>query len=473
MTATASPRVPLEKLRDTIAEAVATHVKAYNVPAVTARWNLSPGTPQEASHSKRLYVKQRLLDMDEAGLLKLASAVVAEYGDVPLADLLSEMTLPGQHRLSEMTRRGVLKALNSLDCLFGETSLYDGLNIVSSETLGGEDDDNFGQRSQTGWIREEYQKHQHWSHETLLIQCGALSCTQARFFRLLEKLLEPVVRRGDEQAQLAAVLNPLLEADGFHAVVVGEQSRHPLYGIERIRPGVDGRAKNLIFAAINAKPDLYFTDAINNDIAIRNDTDALIYDEFLLESGLRWDTLTQWWQTQARITDLTEARRALYRRLLESVRQTGSPGQYALFSSYYHEYPAQLQGLLPALLPEVYLHYDSRTRRERGADPVLLRQRMDFLLLLDHRVRIVIEVDGSQHYADAGLPAPGKYAQMVADDRRLRLAGYELYRFGAAEFSDTTASAEGKMAVGPRSRQAAVEFFDRLWHRYGLKPEMK
>jgi very-short-patch-repair endonuclease len=58
---------------------------------------------------------------------------------------------------------------------------------------------------------------------------------------------------------------------------------------------------------------------------------------------------------------------------------------------------------------------------------------MDFLFLLGGRRRIVIEVDGRQHYADGAQASPQRYAEMVAEDRRLRLDGYEVYRFGGAE----------------------------------------
>lgn len=65
------------------------------------------------------------------------------------------------------------------------------------------------------------------------------------------------------------------------------------------------------------------------------------------------------------------------------------------------------------LLPEVWLHWDPRTVKERGPN-ALLRFRMDFLLLLPHGTRVVIEVDGKHHYADphpvgrAKSPTPGR-----------------------------------------------------------------
>jgi very-short-patch-repair endonuclease len=89
---------------------------------------------------------------------------------------------------------------------------------------------------------------------------------------------------------------------------------------------------------------------------------------------------------------------------------------------------------------------------------------MDFLILLDRNIRVVIEVDGKQHYAIGELASPERYAEMVKEDRRLRLAGYELYRFGAGEFADTQIA--GGTMVGSLSKQVAVEFFKHLFERH-------
>jgi very-short-patch-repair endonuclease len=67
---------------------------------------------------------------------------------------------------------------------------------------------------------------------------------------------------------------------------------------------------------------------------------------------------------------------------------------------------------------------------------------MDFLMLFPGNQRVVIEVDGQHHYADDdGHAQPRRYAQMVSEDRKLRLAGYEVYRFGGYELSGEQAAA--------------------------------
>ncbi|MBM6588924.1 hypothetical protein [Brevibacterium sp. RIT 803] len=92
---------------------------------------------------------------------------------------------------------------------------------------------------------------------------------------------------------------------------------------------------------------------------------------------------------------------------------------------------------VPALIPQVYLHFDPAAqlaRRTAGQNrSPLARQWMDFLLLFSSSHRVVLEVDGKQHYAEGEKAIPRLYSEMVAEDRRLRLDGYEVYRFGGAE----------------------------------------
>ncbi|MGO4205686.1 hypothetical protein AB4Z09_28935 [Rhodococcus sp. TAF43] len=85
---------------------------------------------------------------------------------------------------------------------------------------------------------------------------------------------------------------------------------------------------------------------------------------------------------------------------------------------------------------------------------------MDFLLLLPGH-RIVLEVDGKQHYTDdRGHASPARYADNVRADRDMKLCGYDVFRFGAYEL---------------RTKQHALplltEFFDTLFARYGVTTE--
>lgn len=223
--------------------------------------------------------------------------------------------------------------------------------------------------------------------------------------------------------------------------------------------GVDGEMKNLIFAANGPKPDIVLRDSINNTIEIaRNAEYCLVYNRPLSDQGLSWRDLTAWWIS---INDLQggelDSAYGLYRRLEQSMANNAC--EKLVFRTYAAEFYGRTDGFdRPALVPQVYLHYDPYTRHQRGKPGPLKRQRMDFLLLLPHRHRVVVEVDGRQHYADEnGVADTSRYADMVEEDRALRLAGYEVYRFGGKELMN-----------GDISRDLVRNFFASLMRRYDL-----
>ena len=227
---------------------------------------------------------------------------------------------------------------------------------------------------------------------------------------------------------LAELFNPILsQLDSLE-----EASRLP-----SIR-GVDGEMKNIIFASTGPKPEIVLRDAINNVIEItRYAEQCLVYNRSLTVDGLTWGELLAWWRAENGLdgeTDLQVAQR-LYLRLHASL---DNDAERLLFRTYCERYRGEDGVHRPVLLPQVYLHYDPLTRRERqllGKPERLTRERMDFLMLLRRNVRIVVEVDGKQHYSEGNVASPQQYGRMVAEDRALRLKGYDVYRFGGDELS--------------------------------------
>src|SRR5690606_10646398 len=100
-----------------------------------------------------------------------------------------------------------------------------------------------------------------------------------------------------------------------------------------------------------------------------------------------------------------------------------SKGEQNVFGVYYRAFK-DLGDTLPALIPQVYLHYDPYTLAQLGGV--------------------------------GRLPSLARYSDMVAADRDLRLAGYEVYRFGANELT------------GQGSAERIEEFFRRLLRKHGV-----
>jgi hypothetical protein len=311
-------------------------------------------------------------------------------------------------------------------------------------------------------LRAEIEQHVHrnpgdWPVEYLWDRLGAFDCCNRRFLLLLEGLASPEVRP-DEGFQRAFVkkVNEALHSSGAELRETGSRDGYPVFTAVSLSSVSAGRPKNLIFAS-QVKPDLRFRDAVNNDIEVVTNADkVMIYDRPIGPEGMRWADLQAWWADLRGIPNDEEAKNTLYRRLQEAL-PTNSPPQALFFRTFFSTYKERVPQL-PALLPEVWLHWDPQTIEQRGVD-ALARFRMDFLMLLPGGARVVIEIDGKQHYTDEnGQPSPAKYAAMVAADRDLRFARYDLFRFGGAELRGVAGTAR------------VEEFFDLLFKRHGIKP---
>jgi very-short-patch-repair endonuclease len=295
-----------------------------------------------------------------------------------------------------------------------------------------------------------------WSVEMLFDELGAFNASSRRFVLFLEGLASSDVRPDEaEQRRFVRIVNGPLQKCGLELREVDMDGGYPVFAVASLGTSRLGRPKNIIFAS-SVKPDLRFRDAVNNDIEIVTNADkVLVYDRPITIDGLRWRDLQAWWSDTNRIVDAEDAKKSLYKRLRESL-PTDSPPQVLLFDTFYKGFGRAIPDL-PALLPEVWLYWDPKTVRERGAN-ALLRFRMDFLLLLPTGVRVVVEVDGKHHYARPdGQADTGRYASMAAGDRELKLAGYEVFRFGAEEL------------LGCGAREAVKKFFDTLFKRRGVR----
>lgn len=400
--------------------------------------------------SKRQRIDLALANLTEKELARLALKFAAQRGDIPLDEAGRKVLEASDPPLSHITRRDVARIFG--DDLAGERGTVEmvGRYFPISTPI----EDFLGSKGRS--LRDQIDRHMDrnpgdWSVEYLFGEIGAFDCSRARFGALLEEAVHPLSRSGEEQLQTVVALNKVLARDGYELAQESELSGHPIFGFRPLVRGVGGRPKNLIFASRGPKPEIGFADAINNDIVILSGEEScLVYDRPISSNGLLWSELVVWWG------DVSPGANAanLGARLRESL---ASDAERKLFATYFKAYRSVLGEALPALLPQVYLHYDPavvKTLRHRLPLP---RQRMDFLLLLPGRQRIVLEVDGKHHFSENEHPSLKVYADMVSADRELRLAGYEVYRFGANEL------------VGDGAESRITDFLEKLFrlHRVG------
>jgi very-short-patch-repair endonuclease len=421
-----------------------------------------PEPPGEDEGSKRQRVSVSLAALPDRGLPAVAERILAGLLPVPLRaaerNAIQDALWAGQGaaEIPKKTRRDIARDLGFDDPAIrreGFMALLDRLWVL--------DDPFFGPWVRKESLRERIDRHVFrfpgdWTAEELFEETGAFEASDSRFARFLEGIAScAVIPDESAQREIAVAVNRHLLPAGAEMLETATDGGYPVFTVVRALAGRARTPKNVIFAS-PIKPDIRLSDAVDNDIEIVSNADrVLVYDRPTGPAGVRWSDLQAWWKDEQGIADDEEARKSLYLRLQSSL-PADSPPQRNLYVLY-HQIHGDAVRSLPALLPEVWLHWDPKTIRDRG--PRALRQhRMDFLLLLPHGQRVVLEVDGAHHYADpSGKADPARYAEGARGDRELKLAGYEVFRFGAVELLDLK-----------QARDLLSRFFADLFRRLGV-----
>jgi very-short-patch-repair endonuclease len=423
-----------------------------------------PEPPGQDEGTKRERINHSFAALSDADLPKVAERILATQvlsvgaaARNAIQDVL--WAAQGTYEIPKRTRREIARDLDLADLVYDAdrfSALLDRLWVLGDDPFEWLTGTATGLRAQIE--RHVYRNPGDWSTEELFEQLGAFDAGDTRFARFLDGMVSAdVIPDEPAQRHIVNTVNPHLRSVGAELRETGADGGYPVFSVVPAGAARNRRPKNLIFASL-AKPDIRFRDAIDNDVEIVKNADkVLVYDRPITGEGIRWRDLQAWWQDTHQLPGEEEAKRSLYQRLRSSL-PGNSPPQRALYELY-HEIHASAVQDLPALLPEVWLHWDPKTVRDRGRD-ALLRFRMDFLLLLPHGQRVVLEVDGSQHYTSAdGRPNGTKYAANVRGDRDLKLSGYEVFRFGATELQDRQSA-----------RALLQQFFADLFRRFQVTP---
>lgn len=379
------------------------------------------------------------------------------------------MSQQGQsHTIIDETRRSIIDAILAMGCMKGDKQYHEFAKLVCP-TLSD---------ATIAEIARHMDRFDDWPESYLLDTIiDYLDLTDAEFLFFLEQYVNPNIHHWKWNAEenttedipnteLVSTINRYLEHDGYKLVVKDTIGDKNFYRGESMRIGVQGSVKNIIFAA-KYKPEIAFDDALNNDIRItRNEDQCLVYDRPIPQNGLMWSELVNWYAEKYGITSNQE--NSFIRRLCDCLdssfkRQGAKAGPETWMLQAYYELKRDLGVDLPALIPQVYLYYDPLTYKERGYK-LFEHQKMDFLIILSHRDRVVIEIDGKQHYAEGETASPRLYSEMVRAHREMSLLGYDVYRFGGYEFVDADRDDEAKRRMLENMKQ----FFVRLFRKYGV-----
>jgi very-short-patch-repair endonuclease len=430
------------------------------VPEFCKELGIEPTNQSDNLSSEIVFLQDFILEKSEDFIINLAQKILKKYPSVELSKMLSKYQ-DNKLQFSLENRRNLIDELlvniESGRNIYGKLDLIIFLKrIYELDDMPSKEDGRFDTAT------KEIEQHMvnfpdDWEYSYLFDYLGLKNEPDDIFFKFLEQVTHPVVQEQKMQIFFVELINNHLFKDGFRLESKEQMSGLPIYQVVKISSGVSGNIKQLIFASNGEKPELVLEDAINNHIRIvKNEDKCLVYDQIIPTTGLLWKDLVSWWAKKVNHETITkETEDSLYERLSLSLSPS-SPPEKLLFETYYATFRNMYGDNLPALIPQVYLHYNPYTLKE-SPNKIIPRQRMDFLILFSTKERVVIEVDGKHHYADGEIPSPQKYSEMVAEDRKLKLAGYEIYRFGGYEL---------RRELG---KNLVIDFFNKIFEKYKIR----
>lgn len=293
-----------------------------------------------------------------------------------------------------------------------------------------------------------------------------------KFIYFCEQYVHPIFRRSyfdeekeehiDVSNECIAAINKGLADVGLELKVSSQTAGRNVYKALPTTQGAHEPIKNIIFAA-KYKPDIVIDDALSNDIKVVNANGALIYDQGIPVDGISWELLVNWYT----LLDIEYTEKMMAKYFYDSL----DSGAERLFFKGYIEFIKEKGKHFPALIPQVYMYYDPKTKMQREIN-IFEHQKMDFMMVLRPNQRIVIEIDGYQHYAEDDVApgtqykhyaSPQRYAEMMKAHREMSLAGYEVYRFGGHELWVNDYTTESEIV------NKIKEFFKALFEKYYVR----
>ncbi|MBY4212609.1 hypothetical protein HQO27_01780 [Rhodococcus fascians] len=435
-----------------------------DIDARFADLGLTDTSQQGSSKAQRV---QHVMDTLEPSAMKDVAAWALDHMDLTAAErngLQDVLWRDVGPVIEERTRREAAAVVHVEDLLHDQTrfeALLDRWWVLGDAPIFNISNDDVISSFFGGAPPLRRQIHQHvfrnpgdWSWEMLLERLGAFEAVDRRFARFIEDVVSHAILPTEEhQQQVVTLINPALRQANLELREVDSVGGYPVFSLVSTQTPTS-RPKTIIFASAS-KPDLRVSDAVAGEIEIVDARGALVYDAVIGTDGLRFDALCRWWSALNQEIEDSNTARSLYERLNSSI-PAESPPQHHLFWAYHNLYRARL-GAIPALLPEVWLHWDPKTIETRGVK-ALLGQRMDFLMLGPNNQRIILEVDGDSRYTDAnGKPSPARYARNTRYDRDMQLRNYSVYRFGGYELPSREVATE-----------LLADFFERLFFKHHI-----
>jgi hypothetical protein len=240
----------IRNLRHLIASVISDQ-KSYNVPGACVRYGLAAGTDEEAFRSKYKYVIQRVQSLPAGEVVKVARALQSEEENAALGEALAKIDEKSGHSITRLTRRRIVAELDKV-ALAGALDEIDFLRKLWPIDSLPSPSPRLDESEMVDYLRRHFFLNDDLANSQVLELLDIYDCSQAKFFQLIEAVLDPLTREALEQANLAARLNHHLAHDGFRIDEAGKMSGSPIYKVRYLGPAGSTPADSEIAKALHA-----------------------------------------------------------------------------------------------------------------------------------------------------------------------------------------------------------------------------
>lgn len=379
--------------------------KTYELNGICKKYGVECDNSLDPMRSKRVYLESRLSSLNFEQLTHVAKQIISEGCNVEFVKSVEMFFNDDFFIIPMTTRRALLNWISSQPDLEGELpNIYEmlllvwNLNEIEIKIFTGD----------TCTADEYILQHMVRNDDIDNGECFEnilefMYIPDRQLFKLLETIVNPPVRDDQSQYKYVSEINSIIGKNGFRLVSEKNIAGINIYELKQfIGTGIPGDIHNIIFGAYEEKPDIIIDDSLTNKLKLVGDNEkCLFYDVSITSEGLTWHDLLIWWNNGDEEYNLD-----VEKKLVDRLKLSLDSNPEILFLRTYYNYLHKLKNShLPALIPQVYCHYDPKSAYMRNGQGYVL-QRMDFLMLLPGNVRVVIEIDGKQHYAHGNEASP-------------------------------------------------------------------
>ncbi len=268
--------------------------KAYNLPSVCEKYKLECNSKLDPMASKRVYIESGLIKFSFNELRQLAKTIILEECDPVFVKRVDPYMNDDFFSISMITRRKIIDWLSDQLSIEGKLRIDEMLSLAwNLECIPSA----YGHKNAYEDIFQHMIRNDDLSYKEMFeVTLDAMYVSDKKFIDLIQTTVHPSVRTNLEQKTYVDKLNNLLTKDGYKLINTKSISGEPIFTLEKNSRGIDGKIKNLIFAAYGSKPDIVIEDSLTNDVKIIGDKDkCLFYTLPISNEGLSWHDLVTWW----------------------------------------------------------------------------------------------------------------------------------------------------------------------------------